>query len=284
MDDRINNFYVYVYLDPRKPGGFDYGEFHFDFEPFYVGKGQGIQWLTHLGLAQSKTKSYKLNKIRKIQSLGLEPKIIKYKENLTEEEAFDLEKKLIKTIGRLDLGHGPLTNLTDGGDGTSGLVGWNKGRTKFNDPSLARAAEKMKATMTGRTAATHSGIARMAEKMRGRTKETHNYLATAGEKISIKLKGRKRGTKFDTPWIAFTAEKISTALKGRTKETYLYLEKRAEKMRVMMTGRTKENHPGVARQAEKMKVIMTGRTKETDSGYAKVSEKLKGRTKNPKRG
>lgn len=27
-------YYVYVYLDPRKPGSFDYGEFHFDHEPF----------------------------------------------------------------------------------------------------------------------------------------------------------------------------------------------------------------------------------------------------------
>jgi len=30
------------------------------------------------------------------ESLGLEPKIIKYKENLPEQEAFDLEKKLIR--------------------------------------------------------------------------------------------------------------------------------------------------------------------------------------------
>ena len=29
--------YVYVYLDPRKPGIFGYGEYKFDHEPFYVG-------------------------------------------------------------------------------------------------------------------------------------------------------------------------------------------------------------------------------------------------------
>ena len=89
---------MYVYLDPRKPGNFNYGEFYFDFEPFYVGKGSKEEYLLHLRIAKNNDRrSYKVNKIRKIQSLGLEPKIIKYKENLTEEEAFDLEKKLIKT-------------------------------------------------------------------------------------------------------------------------------------------------------------------------------------------
>ena len=35
-----NKFYVYVYLDPRKPGSFKFGEYEFDYEPFYVGKGK----------------------------------------------------------------------------------------------------------------------------------------------------------------------------------------------------------------------------------------------------
>ena len=30
-----NIFYTYVYMDTRKPGKFVYGEFQFDFEPFY---------------------------------------------------------------------------------------------------------------------------------------------------------------------------------------------------------------------------------------------------------
>jgi len=42
-------------------------------------------------------------------------------DNISWEEACEIEKKLIKEIGRRDLGLGPLVNLTDGGDGTPNL-------------------------------------------------------------------------------------------------------------------------------------------------------------------
>jgi len=41
--------------------------------------------------------------------------------NISWEEACEIEKKLIKEIGRRDLGLGPLVNLTDGGDGAPNL-------------------------------------------------------------------------------------------------------------------------------------------------------------------
>lgn len=120
------DFYVYVLLDPRKPGRFEYGSLQFDHEPFYVGKGKGRRDASHARLGNllhdSKRirSTKKVNKIRKIISVGLVPIIKRIKTNATEAVAFKLEAKAILLIGRNELG--PLTNATDGGDGVSGYV------------------------------------------------------------------------------------------------------------------------------------------------------------------
>jgi len=73
-----NKYYVYVYLDPRKPNKYVYGNYQFEYEPFYVGKGKERQWLVHLQEAESSRPSrkcgnpWKVNKIRKILKEGLE--------------------------------------------------------------------------------------------------------------------------------------------------------------------------------------------------------------------
>jgi hypothetical protein len=122
-----NNFYVYVYLDQRKPGKYKYGEYEFDYEPFYVGKGSNGRYIKHLrdaytykDLKYHKCNIYKCNIIRKIKEVtGNDPIIIKYKENLMERQSFDLEIDMINILGKKSNG-GILTNVIDGGDGNSG--------------------------------------------------------------------------------------------------------------------------------------------------------------------
>lgn len=121
----MNNSYIYIYLDPRKPGKYKYGKYKFEYEPFYVGKGKNNQLYKHLKCAFKNNKfagnnRLKYNKIKKIiREINSNPIIIKYFEFLSEGETFKLEKDLISSIGRIDLKTGPLTNLTDGGQGTS---------------------------------------------------------------------------------------------------------------------------------------------------------------------
>lgn len=55
-----NKFYVYVYLDPRKPGKYKYGEYEFDYEPFYVGKGTGRRIRNHFKPSVLNDGTYKL--------------------------------------------------------------------------------------------------------------------------------------------------------------------------------------------------------------------------------
>lgn len=113
------DYYVYVYLDPRFPGVYEYGEHNFNYEPFYVGKGRNWRFRNHL-LKVKRGKYPNLPKfhiIKQILDSGMEPIIIKYKENLKEEESFLIEKDLIDKIGRKDIKKGPLRNLSNGGEG-----------------------------------------------------------------------------------------------------------------------------------------------------------------------
>lgn len=111
-----DQFYVYAYLDPRKPGTFTYADISFDYEPFYIGKGKGNRFTVHL-VEKSSGNRHKYNKIQSIRKIGAEPIVLKIKEDLTEEEAWDYEYSLIESIGRSVFKTGPLTNLKDGGAG-----------------------------------------------------------------------------------------------------------------------------------------------------------------------
>ena len=89
----MNNYYVYQYI--REDG-----------TPYYIGKGKNRRaWEPH----------------RRANGSDIRPKdktrIQILKENLSEQEAFDLEDALILEYGRKDLGTGILANLSNGGRG-----------------------------------------------------------------------------------------------------------------------------------------------------------------------
>jgi hypothetical protein len=123
----MNDYYVYVYLDPRKPGNYNYSGLTFNHEPFYVGKGKGDRFKAHHYECHSYNQ-YKWNKIQKIKKLGLEPIILKIVENLTEKEAFFEESITISKIGR-----SILTNMSNGGEGQSGYKHTEESKRKIGD-------------------------------------------------------------------------------------------------------------------------------------------------------
>lgn len=111
------NSYVYVYLDTRKTGIFIYHNLKFNYEPFYVGKGSGQRAYDHL-TEKRVVNIHKSSKIYKIKQSNLLPDIIFLYEGLCDEDAKKIEIDVIEMIGRYP--NGPLTNMTDGGDGSLG--------------------------------------------------------------------------------------------------------------------------------------------------------------------
>ena len=117
-----NRYYIYVYLDPRKPGKYHYEglDFCFLYEPFYIGRGCEDRYLDHLTevLKNYKTSNkIKHGKIRNILKQNLSPFIIILESELSREYCNLKEIEYIRSIGRIDLKNGPLSNLTSGGDG-----------------------------------------------------------------------------------------------------------------------------------------------------------------------
>jgi glycerol-3-phosphate cytidylyltransferase-like family protein len=89
----MENYYVYVYIDPR------------NFEEFYYGKGKGNRKAAHL---RANDDSEKNKIIKEILKEGLQPIIKVIATNLTEREALLVEKTLIWKLGK------NLTNVSPG--------------------------------------------------------------------------------------------------------------------------------------------------------------------------
>jgi hypothetical protein len=102
-------------MDPRVPGPFKYGRWTFSHEPIYVGMGNKTRPYEHLRGTHNKVFAKAL---RSIADAELKPLIEIKKTDLLPDDAYQLEVRLIRRIGRRNLNEGPLTNLTDcTGDG-----------------------------------------------------------------------------------------------------------------------------------------------------------------------
>lgn len=203
-------FYVYVLTDPCKPGRYKYGRWTFKHEPFYVGKGFGDRAKASAS-GTKQCNQHKLNRIKKIQTTaGSDPILVIKKQGLTEAEAFDLERRMVLKIGRRDLKTGPLTNWTDGGDGSVGKKkkpgsGWihNKSpeevaayKKKLSDAVRASHAKATPEQKEQRRQAMIEGLASMS---------------TAAKKRREKA----RAAAFDKYWASLTAEQRAEVFKTR---------------------------------------------------------------------
>ncbi len=106
-------YYVYQMVDPKSN------------IPFYIGKGMGNRMYYHEALTLSGKVPHG-NKLlfHKIKKILSESGTICYKktdESLSEEDALKKEQFYIRQIGKRIDGTGPLCNITDGGEGVSGL-------------------------------------------------------------------------------------------------------------------------------------------------------------------
>lgn len=111
-----NNFYVYFHITADTK------------EVFYVGKGSGYR------AKRIKGRNKLWNNI--VQKHGYE---IEYPHNnISEEEAFELEIFYIKTFGRRDINLGTLANLTDGGEGASGHILSQEHKNKISEKLKGR--------------------------------------------------------------------------------------------------------------------------------------------------
>jgi hypothetical protein len=119
-----SDYYVYALLRPPRCGGPG------PYSPFYIGKGRGDRARQHAFLSKTE-RGHKAAICRKLRAeFGYVPHVI-LRSALVEKEAFEWERLFVFLYGRNGKEWGPLTNLTDGGEGSSGYIMTDETREKL---------------------------------------------------------------------------------------------------------------------------------------------------------
>lgn len=192
------DFYVYAYIDPR------------DDTPFYIGKGKGNRLWRHLLPCCLHKRTFFYNKINKMHREGIEPTIVKLIEGLSEGEAHGLESFFIKGLGRRTdhKNPGPLCNLTNGGEGSSGRAVSDETRYKISASHKGRSfteehCRKMSEQRKGIPLSKETRQ-KMSESSKGRkqSEETRQRIAKTlkGHEVSEQTKARISFTKWKKSW------------------------------------------------------------------------------------
>lgn len=188
-----DRYYVYVLLDPRKPGEYKYGKWTFTHCPFYVGKGKGGRARRHFKdyLNKSTTQSYNSRKLKRIAAIheatGGEP-IVKAIKNLSEARSFELEQHVIDAIGYGR--NGPLVNMTAGGLGGNGSL-----RGPMSAKSKSVMSDSIKRTLqTKDEDYWKSRAAKVSETWRRKRESDPEAYARAAEENSRRCIARYQGS------------------------------------------------------------------------------------------
>ena len=184
----MSEFYVYAYLRNKDSSTGKAGT------PYYIGKGTGNRAYVKHYAPLPKDKS----------------NITFIKQNLTEQQAHDLEIELIAKYGRKDLGTGILHNRTNGGEGIS-------------NPSVAT-REKLAYAKRNESAETRlkRSIAAKNRVRRPCSEETKRKISQAnqGKKRTAETKEKMSIAKIDKPLAVEHRNKISKTLKGKPKAPF----------------------------------------------------------------
>jgi hypothetical protein len=204
----MNLYYVYLLTDPRNEN-----------KVFYCGKGSGNRWKDHLqnnsGLGKNNPT---VNKIKKIQSEGLQPGVIFLHENIEDEKlAYDLETSYIEE------NFDNLTNIKKEARPPSakGRTPWNKG-IKYS----AELRQKLSKSQTGLKRGPYSKEHRLkiSESIKGDKHPMFNKPAKNRKPIIEITKNKEYSNQIEAAAeLGIRQGDIGNCLKGRQKSVKGYM-------------------------------------------------------------